>query len=152
MKTGSRAVHPVAKPAEALQLAKHSLDHVTLPLQLGVQGLQLTDGLLSRDAGPRRDERPEPALRYEAVATQAVVALVSQECRLGGLRRVGQDLAQDRQRCAAVGQGQEPERCVVIAARKDADGEGIPVQFTGSDGLVPMVRCSPDWPVCSANP
>ena len=55
LKRGGAPVHPVAQAPEALEPAERPLDHIALPLQQDVLGIQLADGLLCRDAAPGRD-------------------------------------------------------------------------------------------------
>ncbi len=69
-------VHPVAEPAEGLEPAERALDHIALPLDRGVFGVQLADGLLRRDAGSCRDEWPEAMIVDTLPNAPAVVPLV----------------------------------------------------------------------------
>jgi hypothetical protein len=63
------------------------------------------------------DKLPEP---------QTVIPLVSEQRRLSRLRRVGQNVAQNRQWFEDVGECEDPKRRVVIVARRDAEGDGGP--------------------------
>ncbi len=111
VKRGSRAVHPVAQSPEALEPAERALDHIALPLEAGVLGVQLARRLLGRDAPSGGDDWPEAVIVDKLLEPEAVVALISQQRRLGGLGRVGQDVAQGS---------------VVIVAGGHADGEWSP--------------------------
>lgn len=107
---GSRAIDPVAQPTEALEPAKRALNDVALPRERGVLGIQFARGLLSRDAAPRRNERPEPALLDKLAEPAAVIASVSEQRWLAGFGEIRQDATQDRRRCVNVGEGEKPKR------------------------------------------
>jgi hypothetical protein len=126
MERGGHAVHPVAQSPEAFEPTERPFDHIALPLQHGVLAVQLSNGLLSWDAPPRRDEWPESLIMHKLPEPEAVIALVSEQRWLARLRQVGQNVTQDRQRLEDVGQGQVPERSVVIVAGGHADGERSP--------------------------
>ena len=76
LKRGGCAVHSVPEPAEAFQPSDGSLDDEALPLERGVLGIELADGLLSRDAAPGGNHRPEPMIVSKLPEAQTVVALV----------------------------------------------------------------------------
>jgi hypothetical protein len=78
LERGGRAVHSVAQPTEALEPAERPLDHIAFSLQRGLFGVQLTDGLLRRDARPRRDQRPEAVIVDKLPESPAVVPLIGQ--------------------------------------------------------------------------
>ena len=78
---------------------------------------------------------------------EAVVALVGQQRRLSRLGRVRQDVTQDRQRLVDVGQGQKPQRSIVIVAWGKADGERSPGPIDQQRQLRPDQRgASPNSP------
>jgi hypothetical protein len=60
----------------ALEPAERPLNHIALPLECSVFGVQLTRRLLRRDAAPRWAERPESVLVHELSEAEAVVALI----------------------------------------------------------------------------
>jgi hypothetical protein len=126
VKRRGSAVHPETQPAEAFEPADGALDDVALPLQHGVLGVQLADGLLAWDAPPSRNERPEAMIVDKLPEAEAVVPLIGEQGGLGGLGEVRQDATQDPQRCGDVDEGEKLKRSVVLVARGHADGKRGP--------------------------
>ena len=55
LERGTRPVHPIAEPAEALEPTDGAFCHVAPSEELSIYGVQLTDGLLGREPSPSRD-------------------------------------------------------------------------------------------------
>ncbi len=122
MKRGGRPADPITQPAEVLEPDEYALDEIARALECDVLSIQRTRCLLGRNAPPDPNERSEAVIVDKPPEPEAAVAIVGEQSRFGGFRRLLQDAAQDR-RWGVDGGGQASQRTIVVMAWCHADGQ-----------------------------